>query len=127
MVLGKEEIWERLRVESKWITSSDPSNPTDFFASNVAERKFRFIVAIWVPGNLVQLTRIQIFKKKEDGTYDEKWSPIPVAPADFRQIPKGYSIEDPILGLEGGTNLAASVDIAGNSLNMSVAYWDSDI
>lgn len=127
MVLGKEEIWDRLQTDSRWITGG-PAAPTDIFAANVAERQFRYIIALWIPGDLVSTVRLEIFKKDEDGDYHTKWCPIPVAPADFRQIPEGsYSIVDPIITLEGGTNMAGSVDLAGHSLNVTVVYWDWDI
>lgn len=127
MVLQKENIWERLHTDSKWITG-DHDTPTDFFASAVLERQFRFIVGIWLNGNKQVNLTTEIFKKEENDSYTIKWSPIPVAPADFRQIPKGsLSIVDPVLTLEGGTNLAAAVDVTGHSINMSVEYWDYDI
>jgi len=123
MVLQKEEIWERLKTESTWVTSTR----TALFAA-VAERQFRFVVGIWVSGNLQQTTTVQFEKLEEDGSYTMKWSPIPVAPADFRQIPKGsYSITDPVVTCEGGTRLYGKTDLAGSSLNVTVAYWDQDI
>jgi hypothetical protein len=73
-------------------------------------------------------TCVQFEKYEEDGSYTMKFSPIPVAPADFRQIPKGsLSIVDPILTLEGGTNLYGNVDLAGASINVTVEYFDWDI
>ncbi|GAH77971.1 unnamed protein product, partial [marine sediment metagenome] len=70
------------------------------------------------------------YEKYDDDEIEDNsgWSPIPVAPADFRQIPKGsYSIIDPIITFEGGTDFAAKADIVGMSLNATVAYWDWDI
>jgi hypothetical protein len=128
MVLTKEEIWGRLQTDSRWITSIDRTAPTNFFAAAVAERQFRYIVAIWISGNMNVTTNIEFYKVEEDATLTTKWSPIPVAPADFRQIPEGsYSVEDPVLTLEGGTNVAANVDVRGLSLNVSMTYWDWDI
>ena len=73
-------------------------------------------------------TTCQVEKLKEDASYSMKWSPIPVAPADFRQIPKGsLSITDPIVTCEGGTRLYGKTDIAGMSLNVTVEFWDWDV
>ena len=123
MVLQKEDIWERLKTESTWVTPTR----TPLFAA-VAERQFRYVVGIWISGNMQVTTTLELEKLEEDATYTMKWSPIPVAPADFRQIPKGsYSITDPIVTFEGGTRLYGKTDIAGMSLNVSVDYWDWDI
>lgn len=125
MVLTKDDIRGRLITKSVWITSDTPATPTDFFAANVPEGNMRFIVALFLPGQMINTVRMQIMEKKEDGTYEIKFCPIPVAPADFRQIPEGsYSIEDPVLKLAGGENLAASIDTIGSSLNLSLTYWD---
>jgi len=126
--MDKHEIRGRLMTDSKWITSLNHAAPTDFWAAAVNEGNTRFIVGMWIPGDKVNTVRIEILKKEEAGTYTTKFCPIPVAPADLRQIPKGsYSIEDPILRLAGGCNLAASIDTVGTSLNLTVDYWDSDV
>lgn len=140
MVLQKEDIWERLKTESTWVTNTR----TPLFAA-VAERQFRYVVGVWISGN-VQVTTTVELEKQEEATMTEaqctvkggdwsdercyimKWSPIPVAPADFRQIPKGsYSIIDPIVTFEGGTRLYGKTDVVGMSLNTTVAFWDWDI
>jgi len=126
--INRHEIRGRLMTDSKWITSTNRLIPTDVFAAAINEGNTRFIVAIWIPGDKINTVRTEILKKEEDGTYTTKWCPIPVAPVDFRQIPKGaYSVEDPILRLAGGCNLAACMDTAGTSVNITVAYWDSDV
>ncbi|MFB0543815.1 MAG: hypothetical protein ACETVR_03440 [Candidatus Bathyarchaeia archaeon] len=130
MVLQKEEIWERLKTESAWVeySAEGVAPPTALFAA-VAERQFRYVVGIWISGNMQVTTGLSLYKLEEDGTtYTLKFSPIPVAPADFRQIPKGsYSIVDPIVTFEGGTRLYGKTDVAGMSLNVTVDYWDWDI
>ena len=124
----KHEIRGRLNTDSKWILSTNRLVPTDVFGASLGEGVTRFIVAIWIPGDKANTVRTEILKKEEDGTYTTKFCPIPVAPADFRQVPKGaYSIEDPILKLAGGCNLAACMDTTGTSVNITVAYWDSDV
>lgn len=123
MVLQKEDIWERLKTESTWVENGR----TALFAA-VPERQFRYVVGIFISGNMQVTTTLELEKLEEDATYTTKWSPIPVAPADFRQIPKGsYSIVDPIVTFEGGTRLYGKTDIVGMSLNVTVDYWDWDV
>ena len=129
MPISKEDIRTRLKVGSVWITSLDHDDPTIFFTANVPERKMRYIVMLMVPGDLSATTRIEILQRNEaEDAYETKFCPIPVSAADVRQIPEGsYSIEDPVLTLEGGTNLCASIDTVGTSLNLTCVFWDSDI
>lgn len=123
MVLQKEDIWERLKTESTWVENGR----TALFAA-VPERQFRYVVGIFISGNMQVTTTLELEKLEEDTTYTTKWSPIPVAPADFRQIPKGsYSIVDPIVTFEGGTRLYGKTDVVGMSLNVTVDYWDWDV
>lgn len=123
MVLQKEDIWERLKTESVWVES----DRTPLFAA-VPERQFRYVVGIWINGNMGQTVCVQFEKLEEDASYTMKWSPIPVAPADFRQIPiGGLSIVDPIVTCEGGTRLYGKTDLAGSSMNVTVEYWDWDV
>jgi len=144
MVLQKENIWTRLKTRSMWVMNEW----TPLFAAAVPERQFRYVVGIWISGNMQVTCTLELGKVEEGATREDYvedaityekhdddeivdnsgWSPIPVAPADFRQIPKGsYSIIDPIITFEGGTDFAAKVDIVGLSLNATVAYWDWDI
>ena len=123
MVLQKEDVWERLKTESVWVTNAR----TALFAA-VAERQFRYVVGIWISGNVQVTTTVEFEKLDEEGDYETKWSPIPVAPADFRQIPKGsYSLVDPIITFEGGTRFYGKTDVVGMSLNVTVDFWDWDI
>jgi len=125
MVLEKENIWEWLKTRSTWVTNAR----TALFAA-VAERQFRYVVGIWVSGNMQVTTTVELEKSLETDpvTYETKWSPLPVAPADFRQIPKGsLSITDPIVTFEGGTQFFGKTDVAGLSLNVTVEYWDWDL
>ena len=129
MPVSKEDIRSRIKVGSVWITSLDHDAPTMFFTNNVPERKMRYIVMLFAPGDLSATTRIEILQRDEAETgYETKFCPIPIAAADTLQIPEGgYSIEDPVLTLEGGTNLGASIDTVGTSLNLTCVFWDSDI
>jgi len=125
MGLTKQEIRERLKTVEQWVTTSWTA-----IGGTVDDDKFRYIIAIWINGDM-QATRTIEFSKLAKGgavptNLSSLWSPIPIAPADFRQIPQGgYSIEDPITRLEGGTRLYAKVD--GNSVNVTVNYWDTGI
>jgi len=125
MGLTKQEIRERLKTIEKWVS-------TDWtpIGDAVSDDEFRYIVAIWINGDMQATRTIEFSKLAKDGSVpgDLKglWSPIPIPKEDFKQIPKGgYSIEDPVTVLEGGTRLYAKVD--GNSVNVTVNYWDSEL
>ena len=125
MGLTKEEIRERLKTESVWVTTSWTA-----LLAAVADRKIRYIVAIWISGNRQSADDIEFALLPQDGTVptnlSTKWSPIPVGPADFRQIPEGnVDIEGSILTCEGGSRLYGRV--VGISLNTTTEYWDDDI
>lgn len=132
MVLSKEEIWDRIRVKSVWLTDQR----TPFFEAAeehmhatldvLVEAYIRYVVCLLFQGNATANQSANVEKILEDGTYVMKWSDIQVAAAAMPQIPQGaYGIEDPIIAFEGGTNLYGQVD--GNSINLTITYWDSDI
>jgi len=126
MGLTVEEIRERLQTKSTWVTTSW----TALFDA-VPDRKVRYVVAIWVNGNMQSTDQIEFALLPQDGSVpgdlEEKWSPIPVAPADFKQIPLGgIDVERGIiLTCEGGSRLYGKV--TGISLNTTVEYWDDDV
>jgi len=125
MGLTKQEIRERLKTVEKWVTTSWTA-----IGDAVSDDEFRYVVAIWINGDMTATRCIEFSKLAKGGSVPgdltSLWSPIPIAPADFRQIPEGsYSLEDPITVLEGGTRLYAKVD--GNSVNVTVNYWDSEL
>jgi len=122
MKLTKQEIRDRLKYEQKWITTSN----TNIFASDVDEYKIRYIVKIILTGDQSTTRVAEISKKLEAGSYDTFIPNINVVASEKKEIPEGsYDIEDPITTLEGGTNLAGKV--SGNSISMTVIYWDNDI
>lgn len=125
MVLDKQQMRELLETESVWVTSTR----TELFAGgNVSEDDFRYIVAVWIKGNRQVNMTIEFERELEDGSFETMFSPIPVAPSDFRQIPKGsYQLEDPILKIVGGESLHGVVDLAGHSLNVTVNYYDWEV
>ena len=120
MVSEKELIRQKLRNLQKWITTT---TVTDIFSSNVPEDKMRYIVAIFLIGKDTTAV-VNIKKKKEDGTYEDIFPNINVAASEFKPIPPTYDIENPIIPLEGGTNLAANL-VSGTSVSITVLYWDS--
>jgi len=140
MVLSKQEIWDRIRVKSVWLYQTRTAFFTDedehidsvtdpITAASVpvvSEEYTRYIISLLFQGNAVQAQSAKIEKYKEDGTYEVKWSDIQIQPAAMPQIPEGaYDIENPIISLEGGSNLYGHVN--GNSINLTVTYWDSDV
>jgi hypothetical protein len=116
--VDKNRIKERLKTDA-----IDIGYSTNFWATNIPERQMRFIVALIINGDGVASRTCTISKVREDGTLEAKFKNIPVAPADVRQIPEGaYDIENPVLVLEGGTNLHGSV--VGGTLYGTVIYYD---
>lgn len=124
--LTKQEIRERLLYAQLTIGSSR----ANFFASDISERKIRYIVAIFIFGDATTTRTVEIEKVKEDDTYDMIFDNIGVAPTEKVQLPKDkYDIEDALITLEGGTNLSAVADAEATppALEATVIYWDSDI
>jgi len=134
MVLSKEELWERIRIKSVWITPTR----TPFFASTdehmggtapvpvLLERYMRYIVMLLFQGNGIVAQSGNIEKYKEDGTFEVLISDVQIQPSAMPQIPQGAPQNDsPFMSIEGGTNLYGTVN--GNSINVSVVYWDNEI
>jgi len=118
--LTKEEIRDRLKVDNVYIGEAR----TAFFGA-VPERKFRYVIYIWLFGDRVTTRTVDIEKLEEDGTYTPKFDSVSVAATEKVQLPQTPSLTDPIIALEGGTRLYGKV--SGNSLTASVAYFDSEI
>jgi hypothetical protein len=133
MVLGKEEIWERLRTKSVWLmpvrtplfTIADDDH---MGAGNViGEGYMRYVVMFLFQGNGITAQTGSIEKLEEDGaTYKMLISDVQIQPAAMPQIPNGgLDIESPIMSAEGGSNLYGHVN--GNSINLTIVYWDNGI
>lgn len=117
--LDKTRIRDRLRVDNVWIGTTR----TPLFDA-VEEQKIRYVVAIHLNGDTSAQRQVDIEKLEEDGSYTLKFGDVPVGANQHQELPgSGYSIEDPIIGLEGGTRLYGTA--VGNSLNGSIIYWDS--
>ena len=119
--MDRREILERLQVDTIDITTTR----ADVWSSNVDEGKFRYIVAIVLIGDGSASTTVTIEKKEEDGSYTTKFKNVPIAPADVRFIPERFDVENPILALEGGTNLAFTA--SSGTPYASVIYYDDMI
>jgi len=131
-MLTKEEIWDRLRIKSVWLMPAR----TPFWeageehmhatADTLAERFRRYIVFLLFQGNATAAQSAAIEKLLEDGTYVMKFSDVQIQPSAMPQIPQGApQIDSPFMSVEGGTNLYGHVN--GNSINLTVCYWDSNI
>jgi hypothetical protein len=132
MVLTKEEIWDRIRIKSVWLMTTR----TPIFvageehmapaANTIAERFRRYVVMLLFQGNAIVAQSGCIEKLHEDGTYEVLISDVQIQPAAMPQIPNGgLDITSPFIVLEGGTGLYGHVN--GNSINLSIVSWDSDI
>lgn len=132
MVLSKEEIWDRLRMKSVWLM---PARTPFFVAAEehmhatldtLGEQYIRYIVMLLFQGNAIVAQSANIEQIDEDGNYDMRISDVQIQPSAMPQIPDGgYSIMDPLMSMEGGTNLYGRVN--GNSINLTIVYWDNDI
>ena len=118
MPLTREQIMERLEYKSLSLTTSRQN----FFSSDVPEKVIRYIVAIFIIGDGSASRTVDIEKVKEDDTYDMIFNDVPIAPSDVRPIPPSYDIENPIIKLNGGTNLSAVAN-AGTP-KVTIIYWD---
>ena len=126
MGLTKQEIRDRLITVNKWIDNTWADND---LGDVIINDRFRYVIAIWICGNRQAEEDITFAKLAKDGDVPDDlstlFSPIPVAPADFRQIPEGaYDLEYSLFALEGGTALYAKT--SGNSLDVTVNYWDGE-
>jgi len=120
--LTKQEIRERIRYAQLTIGTTR----ANFFASDVPERKIRYIVAIFIFGDGTASRTVEIERVKEDDTYEMIFDNIPVAPAAKVSLPnEHYNIEDVLIVLEGGTNLSAVAN--AGAPEATVIYWDDDI
>lgn len=132
-MLTKKEIRERLITHSTWVTTS--YTELSQVAAIVTERMMRYVVGLYINGNQQRKVGVEISTVTEGGTpgtaadHTVKFSHVNVAPADNVQIPEaGYDIEDPIFTLEGGRRGPyARVLQVGHSVNVTCAYWDSDV
>ena len=120
--LTRQEIMERLSYAQLDITDERGN----FFDEDVPERTMRNIVAIILFGDGTASRTVNIEKVEEDDTYDMIFDHVPVAPANVVQLPPAdYDIQNPIVVLEGGTNISA-VASAGTPY-ATLIYWDTEL
>jgi septum formation topological specificity factor MinE len=124
MALTRDQIRERLKYAQLTLSNARQN----IFASDIAERIKRNIVAIILTTDGT-LRYVEIEKVKEDDTYDMFLDNVPVdvatGPQGIVQIPNNYDIENPILVLEGGTNL--SFIASAGAPECTVYYWDDEL
>jgi len=123
MALTRDQVRERLKYAQLTLSTSRQN----IFSSDIPERAKRNIVAIYIMTDAT-LRYVEIEKVKEDDTWDMIFDNVPIDVATGNeqgmvQIPKGhYDIEDPILVLEGGTNLSFISSLGAPEV--TVIYWD---
>jgi len=126
MGLTRDQIRERLQYAQLTVSNARQN----IFTADVAERIKRNIVAIFIMTDAT-LRTVEIEKQKEDDTWDMIFDAVPIDVATgpeqgILQIPKGhYDIEDPIIVLEGGTNL--SFIASAGAPEVTVLYWDDEL
>lgn len=126
MGLTRDQIRERLKYAQLTLSTSRQN----IFAADIAERIKRNIVAIILTTDAT-LRYVEIEKVLEDDTYSMFLDQVPVDVATgglggIVSIPtSGYDIENPILVLEGGTNL--SFISGAGAPEVTVIYWDDEL
>lgn len=137
MVLKKEEIWDRIRTKSVWlfpamtpifVAGEEHMYPVALGLGNTLRDQFmRYVTLLLFQGDALVHHSASIQKLEADRvTFTVKFSDVQIAPAAMPQIPNGgHSIEDPILTVEGSTGLYGQVN--GNSVNLTIVWWDDDV
>jgi len=126
MGLTRDQIRERLKYAQLTLSTSRQN----IFSSDIAERVKRNIVAIFIMTDAT-LRTVEIEKVKEDDTYDMIFDAVSIDIATgtrqgIVQLPeKAYDIENPILVLEGGTNLSFIASLGAPEV--TVLYWDDEL
>lgn len=96
------------------------------WSSDISENTIRNIVGMWMVGDNTGDRRVTIEKVEEDDTTTDKFPSIPVATDGFVAVHTTYDLFNPILRLEGGTNLKGTVD-GGTGVDVILNYWDEII
>ena len=121
MALTRDQIRERLKYAQLTLSGTMAS----IFSSDVAERAKRNIVLIWMNGDGTART-VNVEKVKEDDTWDMIFKAVHVPATDDIEIPKsGFDIENPIIVLEGGTNL--SFIASAGTPYVTVVWYDDEL
>ena len=124
MALTRDQIRERLKYAQLTLSNARQN----IFSADVPERVKRNIVAIILMTDAT-LRYVEIEKQKEDDTWEMIFDNVPVdvatGPFGLVQLPNNYDIENPILVLEGGTNL--SFIASAGAPECTVLYWDDEL
>jgi len=122
MALTKDQIRERLKYVQKDITGTR----ADYFAAAISERIKRNILGILISGDGTART-ITFEKKTEAAAYESifKSVQIPATGNVWLPVDSNYSLEDPILVLEGGTNIAGTA--SAGTLPTTIIYYDDEL
>jgi len=124
MGLTRDQIRERLKYAQLTVSNARQN----VFGSDVAERVKRNIVAILIMTDAT-LRYVEIEKQKEDDTWEMIFDNVPIdvatGPFGLVQLPNNYDIENPIIVLEGGTNL--SFIASAGAPEVTVIYWDDEL
>ena len=119
-MIDRKDIMQRIRVDV-FTATTDGANA---WSSDIDDHKTRYIVALLLIGDGEASRTVTIKKVETDDSETDKFSSIPVAPAEVKAIPpQNYDVMNPILVLEGGTNLKGYVN-AGSGVKVVVIYWD---
>ena len=105
----------------------------DTTPDDVPERMMRNIVAIIIFGDGTTSRTVEIEKLKDghaevpiEADFDMIFDNVPVPPAGVVQLPPAdYDIENPIVVLEGGSNISAIAD--AGSPEATLIYWDTEL
>lgn len=121
MGLTRDQIRERLKYAQLTLSTGR----ANIFSSDVPEEVKRNIVLIRLHGDGTART-VNIEKVEEDDTWEMIFDTLNVPASTDEEIPKsGYDIENPILVLEGGTNL--SFIASAGAPEVTVIYWDDEL
>jgi len=119
-MVDRKDAMQRLQIDVFTATTAG----ANAWSSNIPEHKTRYIVALFLVGDGEASRTVTVQKVEEDGSTSDLFPKVPVPPADIVPIPKqNYDIMNPIIVLEGGTNLKGTVD-AGSGVSVVVVYWD---
>lgn len=121
MGLTRDQIRERLKYAQLTLSTSRQN----IFSSDISEYVKRNIVLIRLNGDGTART-VEIEKVEEDDTYEMIFDGVNVPASTDEEIPKsGYDIENPVVVLEGGTNL--SFIASAGAPEVTVIYWDDEL
>ena len=97
---------------------------TPVFPYPVEPSHIRYVVSIMLVGDGAASRTVDIYKiYPEEEVFEKKIPMVPIAPADMKMIPDKIDLENPVMVLEGGSNLAGVVN-AGTGISIAVWYYD---